>query len=73
MKHYLIREIVENDLDELMLLIEEHAAYEKAHYTIEGKKQLLKNELFGKQKRLNCYVIVIEKNKLLFIEPTSIF
>jgi ribosomal protein S18 acetylase RimI-like enzyme len=63
MNNYLIREIQKNDLDELMLLIEEHTAYEQADYNGEGKKKLLQKELFRDNKQLNCWVVEIN-NKI---------
>jgi GNAT superfamily N-acetyltransferase len=61
MSNYLIREIKENDLDELMLLIGEHTAYEKADFTSEGKKERLKTELFETDSQLRCWVIEIDR------------
>ena len=61
MSNYLIREIKENDLDELMLLIGEHTAYEKADFTSEGKKERLKTELFETGTQLHCWVIEIDQ------------
>jgi len=61
MSNYLIREIKEYDLDELMLLIGEHTAYEEADFTSEGKKARLKAELFGTGSQLHCWVIEIDQ------------
>lgn len=61
MSTYLIREIIENDLDELMLLIGEHAAYERTAFISEGKKERLKTELFGTGSQFNCWVIEIDQ------------
>ncbi|WP_259066062.1 GNAT family N-acetyltransferase [Mucilaginibacter sp. X4EP1] len=60
MSNYLIREIKENDLDELMLLIEEHTAFEQAYYSSEGKKERLQKELFREDSQLKCWVIEID-------------
>ncbi|TWJ03279.1 L-amino acid N-acyltransferase YncA [Mucilaginibacter frigoritolerans] len=60
MSNYLIREIQENDLDELMLLIEEHTAYEQAVYNGVGKKERLQKELFRENSQLKCWVIEID-------------
>lgn len=57
MSNYQIREIKKNDLDELMLLIEEHTDYEQAVYSGEGKKERLQTELFRENKQLHCWVI----------------
>ena len=61
MKTYEIREIQEKDLGELMLLIEEHAAYERSPYNGEGKQERLKDGLFGNNPRLKCWVIDIDQ------------
>ncbi len=61
MSNYLIREIKEKELDELMLLIGEHAAYEKADFTSEGKKERLKTELFKTGSQLHCWVVEIDQ------------
>lgn len=60
MSNYLIREIKESDLDELMLLIEEHTVFEQADYNSEGKKERLQKELFKADARLKCWVIEID-------------
>jgi len=60
MSNYLIREIKENDLNELMLLIEEHTAYEQADYSNDGKKERLQKELFRENSQLKCWVIEID-------------
>jgi GNAT superfamily N-acetyltransferase len=61
MSNYLIREIKENDLDELMSLIGEHTAYEKADFISEGKKGRLKTELFETGSQLHCWVVEIDR------------
>jgi L-amino acid N-acyltransferase YncA len=60
MSNYLIREIQEKDLDDLMLLIEEHTAYEQADYSSKGKKEQLQKELFRQSSQLKCWVIEID-------------
>ncbi len=57
---YTIREIKLRELDDLMLLIEEHTAFEKADYNSDGKKDRLGIELFKEQHRLNCWVVEID-------------
>ena len=61
MSNYLIREIRENDLDELMLLISEHTAYENADFISDGKKERLKTELFETGCQLQCWVVEIDQ------------
>jgi len=70
MSNYLIREIKENDLDKLMLLIGEHTAYEKAYFTATGKKERLKTELFETGSQLNCWVIEIDQEVIGFCSFT---
>jgi ribosomal protein S18 acetylase RimI-like enzyme len=70
MSNYLIREIRENELDELMLLIGEHTAYEKADFTSDGKKERLKTELFETGSQLNCWVIEIDQEVIGFCSFT---
>lgn len=57
MNNYFIRLVQESDMEELMLLIDEHATFEKSAYNSEGKKERLKIELFSENSRLKCWVI----------------
>ena len=61
MSNYLIREIQEDDLGDLIHLIEEHTAFEKAAYNAEGKKERLKKELFRTDSQLKCWVVEIDQ------------
>ncbi|WP_183579561.1 GNAT family N-acetyltransferase [Mucilaginibacter sp. X5P1] len=54
---YLIRAVTENDLDELMLMIQEHADYELAEFTPEHKKERLRKTIFSEHAKLNCWVV----------------
>jgi GNAT superfamily N-acetyltransferase len=59
MSTYLIREIKENELDDLIPLFEEHAIYEQAEYNRAGKRERLAAELFKADSRLNILVVEI--------------
>ena len=54
---YQIRQAKMNDLDEILQLCAEHAAYEKADYSIEGKSINLSRLLFGPQAPLHCLIV----------------
>ena len=60
MTNFLIRTIKEHELDDLIRLIEEHTAYEKAAYDSTGKKSRLHDQLFKPDSQLKCWVIEIE-------------
>ncbi|MFI5137008.1 MAG: GNAT family N-acetyltransferase [Sphingobacteriales bacterium] len=60
MKTYLIRRIKETEINDLMLLIEEHTAYEKAEYSSKGKKERLSAELFKENCPLKCWIVEID-------------
>jgi ribosomal protein S18 acetylase RimI-like enzyme len=53
---YNIRACTPNDLDRLMILIEKHAAFEKAAYSPVGKKEKLQAALFTETGPLHCIV-----------------
>jgi ribosomal protein S18 acetylase RimI-like enzyme len=61
---YIIREITEQDLPNLVVLCQHHAAYEQAHYDPKGKKIALKRALFARKPRLFCHVVEVE-NKIV--------
>jgi L-amino acid N-acyltransferase YncA len=58
--NYIIRPCEEKDLPELVELCAAHAAYEKSEYDSEGKLEGLKEGIFGKDKRLNCWIVEID-------------
>ena len=60
MNKYLIRKIEKTDLDDLMLLIEEHTAYEQADYNSDGKKERLSEVLFKENSPLNCWMVEVD-------------
>jgi L-amino acid N-acyltransferase YncA len=55
--NYTIRLVREGDLDELLLMMQEHADYEKAAFSPDGKKERLKKALFNKFPKLNCWIV----------------
>src|SRR4051812_30156548 len=56
---YLIRACEVDDLDKLIILCQHHAAYEKASYYPEGKKQALHDAIFSGTKPLNCLLVQV--------------
>lgn len=57
--NYLIRTSIESDLDKLIDLCQKHAAYERASYHTQGKKENLKKALFSEEKVLNCLIVEV--------------
>lgn len=57
---YKIRSCEETDLEALVNLCEAHAAYEKIDYDPNGKKEKLKEALFGNQQKLNVWIIEVD-------------
>jgi len=55
-----IRFAKQEDLDELIGLCEEHALYEKADFSKEGKKGNLQSHLFSQTPTLYCLVIELD-------------
>ena len=53
----IIRPAENKDLDELLVLMEEHARYEKTTFQPFGKKEKLHVALFSRQPRLYCWVV----------------
>jgi GNAT superfamily N-acetyltransferase len=60
MKPYIIRDARENDLDDLLRLMADHAAYEQAPFNPEGKKGNLHKALFQSPVALRCFVIEMQ-------------
>jgi GNAT superfamily N-acetyltransferase len=54
---YQIRPVRQDDLDELLVLMQEHADYERAGFSPSGKKEKLGVALFGGPPRLHCRVV----------------
>lgn len=56
---YIIRPCEEKDLPELVKLCADHALYERAEYSPEGKEEGLRTAIFGTKKKLNCWMVEI--------------
>ena len=57
---YIIRPCEEKDIPSLVVLCKNHATYEEASYTIEGKAELLTAALFADTPKVFCFVIESE-------------
>ncbi len=62
--NYLIRAAKIEDINELLVLFQKHALYEKSDFIFENKKERLEEYLF-KNKILNCLVIESKNNNKL--------
>ena len=58
---YLIREFRDEDLDKLVRLCAEHAAYEGHDYNPAGKDRLLKEALLRDKPWLHCWVVTVNE------------
>lgn len=58
--NYQIRKAIASDINEIILLCAEHAEYEQANYSAEGKAEKLAAFLFGEKPRLFCLIAEIE-------------
>lgn len=67
---YQIRPVQPNDLDELLVLMQEHAVYEKAGFSLNGKKEKLGVALFGKSPRLYCRVVETKNGPAGYVSYT---
>lgn len=54
---YSIRAVEPEDLDELLVLMQEHAHFERAGFIPDGKKERLIPALFNPDPRLYCWVV----------------
>lgn len=57
---YIIRPCEEKDLTDLVKLCAAHAEHEKSDYSPEGKIEGLREAIFGKIKKLNCWIVEID-------------
>jgi ribosomal protein S18 acetylase RimI-like enzyme len=62
--HYTLRNAKPSDIEELINLCAEHAEYEKASYSREGKAEKLAAHLFSPTTTLSC-LIAEQDNKIL--------
>ncbi|PXY40036.1 N-acetyltransferase [Flavobacterium cheongpyeongense] len=70
---YSIRNCEIADLPKLIMLCQQHAEFEKAEFSTEGKKQSLKNALFGKNPKLFCLVVAIKETIIGYVSYTFDF
>ncbi|MDN3582201.1 GNAT family N-acetyltransferase [Mucilaginibacter flavus] len=68
-----IRPVQPADLDELLIMMQEHADFEKAAFGPEGKKEKLHIALFEQPQRLNCWVVEINRQLVGFASYTFDF
>lgn len=68
-----IRQVQPKDLEQLLLLCAEHAAYEKQAYDPTGKLESLQQAIFGQIPRLFVWVVVNEQHLLGFAAVTLDF
>lgn len=61
---YKIRPCKQNDLDQLIDLCADHADFEKAFYSKEGKKVKLENSMFKEHPEIYC-LVVEQANQLI--------
>jgi GNAT superfamily N-acetyltransferase len=54
---YIIRPVTKNDLDGLLILMQEHADYERAAFDPANKKNKLETALFNEPVKLSCWVV----------------
>jgi len=59
---YQIRIVQKKDIDQLVKLCAEHAAFEDSHYSEYGKKEMLQNLLFSNDLELKCLVVTVGEN-----------
>jgi GNAT superfamily N-acetyltransferase len=57
-------------MDDLLVLIKEHAAYEKAHFYPDNKKERLIKALFVAPVKLHCWVVIIDQQLVGFVSFT---
>ncbi len=68
-KQYCIRAVSRHDLEALIELCAEHAAYEGARYEPEGKASALARALFADPPRLHAWVVE-QRGRLVVLTPT---
>ncbi len=54
-----VRRAEPSDLETLLVLCAEHAAFERVYFDSSGKLELLKDAIFGNAKKLNAWVAVV--------------
>jgi GNAT superfamily N-acetyltransferase len=67
---YKIRPIQTDDIDELLVMMQEHADYEQAAFSPEGKKERLIPALFSNPPKLYCWLVEMEQGLAGFVSYT---
>ncbi len=70
---HIIRPVEPADLDELLIMMQEHADFEKAAFSPGGKREKLHIALFEQPQRLNCRVVEINQQLVGFVSYTFDF
>lgn len=71
--HYIIRNIEKKDLPQLVVLCEQHAHYEQAEYSSEGKEAKLEKALFSIRPALYALVVEVDNAVVGFATYTFDF
>lgn len=67
---YTIRPILEDELDELLLMMQEHADYERAAFSPDNKREKLRVALFNNPAKLTCWVVEQQGNLTGYVSYT---
>jgi GNAT superfamily N-acetyltransferase len=67
---HIIRPVNPADLDELLEMMQEHADFEQAAFSAEGKKDKLHIALFQQPAKLHCWVVAIDEHLVGFVSYT---
>lgn len=71
--HHNIRPVEPADLDELLIMMQEHADFERAAFNPGGKKDNLYTVLFNEPQRLHCRVVTMDEKLVGFVSYTFDF
>lgn len=67
---YSIRNCEPQDLPKLVILCQNHAEFEKADFSPEGKEEGLKEALFGDNPKLHCLVVATNETIVGYVSYT---
>jgi GNAT superfamily N-acetyltransferase len=70
---YLIRCYQDGDSDSLIRLCQEHAAYERDHYDLANKKELIERAILGPSPSLHCWVVEVRNQVVGYMTYTFDF
>lgn len=68
--NYTIRQVEIGDMDYLLVLMQEHAAYEKADFSSDNKIERLVKALFTAPVKLHCWVVILDQQLVGFLSFT---